>query len=46
MGQAVAIIFLMLIIAGVTKMVIDVQIAKLERTIEDLKKHFDDTSIS
>jgi ribosomal protein S15P/S13E len=42
MGQVVATVFLMLIIAGVTKMVIDVQIAKLERTIEDLKKHFDE----
>lgn len=42
MAQVLATIFLMLIIAGVTKMVIDVQIAKLERTIDDLKKHFDE----
>jgi hypothetical protein len=42
MAQATATIFLMLIIAGVVKMVIDVQIAKLERTIEDFKKHFNE----
>jgi hypothetical protein len=42
MAQTLATIFLMLIIAGVFKMVIDVQIAKLERTIDDLKKHFDE----
>ena len=42
MAQATATIFLMLIIAGVVKMVIDVQIAKLERTIEDFKKYFNE----
>ena len=42
MAQATATIFLILIIAGVVKMVFDVQIAKLERTIEDLKKHFNE----
>jgi hypothetical protein len=42
MAQIVASIFLVAVVVGVAKMVIDVQIAKLERTIEDLKKHFDE----
>ena len=42
MGQVIATIFLIVIAAGVLKMVADVQIAKLERTIDDLKKHFDE----
>jgi hypothetical protein len=41
MAQVLAGIFLALIIVGVAKMVIDVQIAKLERTVEELKEHFD-----
>ena len=42
MGQVVATVFLVVLVVGVAKMIIDVQIAKLERTIEDLKKHFDE----
>ena len=42
MVQVLATAFLIVIIAGVAKMIFDVQIAKLERTIEDLKKHFDE----
>jgi hypothetical protein len=42
MAQVAATIFLMLIIAGVFKMVIDVQIAKVKRTIDDLKKYLDE----
>jgi len=41
MAQIVASIFLVAVIVGVAKMVIDVQIAKLERTVEELKEHFD-----
>jgi hypothetical protein len=42
METVIATAFLVLIIIGVAKMVIDVQISKLERTIDDLKKHFDE----
>ena len=42
MAQALAGIFLALIIAGVVKMIIDVQIAKLERTINELKDILDE----
>ena len=40
MTQTLATIFLVVLVVGVAKMVIDVQIAKLERTIEELKEHF------
>ena len=42
MAQVLATMFLIVAAAGIAKMVFDVQIAKLERTIEDLKKHFDE----
>jgi ribosomal protein S15P/S13E len=42
MAQVLATMFLIVVAAGIAKMVFDVQIAKLERTIEDLKKHFDE----
>jgi ribosomal protein S15P/S13E len=42
MAQTLATIFLVAVVVGVAKMIIDVQIAKLERTIDDLKKHFDE----
>ena len=42
MAQITATVFLALLITGIVKMVIDVQISKLERTIEDFKKHFDE----
>jgi hypothetical protein len=42
MAQIIATVFLIAIAVGVLKMVADVQIAKLKRTIDDLKKHFDE----
>ena len=42
MAQIAATIFLALIIAGVVKMIIDVQIAKLERTVKELINHFNE----
>jgi len=42
MGQILATVFLIVIAAGVLKMVADVQIAKLEHIIDDLKKHFNE----
>ena len=42
MTQALAIVLLVLIGLGVAKMIFDVQMVKLERTVEKLKQHFDE----
>jgi hypothetical protein len=42
MAQIIATVFLVIITLGVVKMVFDVQMSKLKRNIEDLKKHFDE----
>ena len=42
MAQVAATIFLGLVILGVTKMIVDVQIAKLKRVINDLKNYIDE----
>lgn len=41
MAQLGATIFLLVILAGVAKMVFDVQVKKLKRAIENLEKYFD-----
>ena len=42
MAQVAATVFLGLIILGVAKMIVDVQMAKLKRLIDDLKNYIDE----